>query len=140
MSDPTESRREPSTCWRNDAAHIVEELFPVTDPSHWNLLLDLRGQLLAGKDWNFALDLFLAARQAMETDHYLPFYRLRRLLTAGLRLESEHAIGRTLGDLLQRKHRSLAEARKALHRELFEHGVDLPAGIPALKIVERAAV
>lgn len=136
MCDPTQSR-EPSACWRNDAARIVEELFPVTDPAHWNLLLDLRGQLLAGADWNLALDLFLAAREAMETDHYLPFYRLRRLLTAGLRLKSEHAVGSSLADLLRRKHRSLAEARKALHRELFECGVDLPAGIPALKIVER---
>lgn len=126
--------------WRKDAARIVEELFPATASMHWDLLLDVRQQLLEGTDWNRALDLFLTAREAMETDHYLPFYRLRRLLTAGLRLESEHAIGGSLEDLLRRKHRSLAEAKKALHRELFEYGVDdLPANHVPLRIVERAS-
>lgn len=131
----------PPISWRCQAARIVEELFQVTAPDAWDALLDLRQLLLHGSDWNRALDAFLLCRERLEADHYLPFYRLRRLLTASLRLEAG-AETRTecgsLADLLQRRPASLADIKRSVRREMFEHSLDLPADhrIP-LHIVER---
>jgi hypothetical protein len=128
--------------WRRQAAHIVEELFQVTAADAWDALLDLRQLLLHGSDWNRALDAFLGCRERLEADHYLPFYRLRRLLTASLRLEAG-AETRTecgsLAELLQRRPASLADIKRTVRREMFEHSLDLPANhrIP-LHVVERA--
>lgn len=128
--------------WRPQAARIVEELFPVTSPENWDLLLDLRQLLLHGTDWNRALDAFLRCRERMEADHYLPFYRLRRLLTASLRLEAEMdncTECRSLAELLQRRPASLADLKRSIRREMFEHSLDLPADHPIpLRVVERA--
>ncbi len=118
----------------------MEELFSATPADTWNALLDLRGQLLSGTDWNHTLDLFLTCRERLEADHYLPFYRLRRLLTASLRLETtvDGSIAEVslLGELLRRKPRSLADVKRAVRRELFEHSLDLPAHIP-VRVVEQ---
>ena len=124
--------------WREQAARIMEELFPATPTAEWDLLLDLRQELLGGMDWNRTLDLFLACRERLETDHYLPFYRLRRLLTASLHLETgvEGTEAASLADLLHRNPRSLAEMKRALRRELFEHSLELPAHVP-VRVVER---
>jgi hypothetical protein len=130
----------PTPSWRTEAARIVEELFPVTPTETWNLLIDLRRELCDASDWNRALDLFLACREQLEADHYLPFYRLRRLLTASLRLET--AAGHTgieaasLAELLQRKHRSLADVKRAVLREIFEHSIDLPSHV-SVRVVEQ---
>lgn len=127
--------------WRTQAARVVEELFPATSPETWNDLLDLRAHLLAGQDWNAALDLFLRCRERLETAHYLPFYRLRRLLTASLRLEAGEETGtlvRPLSELLNRHPASLADLKRAVRREIFEHAPELPrnARVP-LHVVER---
>jgi len=116
--------------WRNDAARIVEELFPVTSPSEWDALIDLRRELLLGRDWPKVLDLFLTIRCRLESEHYLPFYRLRRLLATGLRLEivSDATCPedrQQLATLLRRKHRSLEHLQRSVRRELFEAGMDL---------------
>ncbi|HEY5813163.1 MAG TPA: hypothetical protein VIT23_10995, partial [Terrimicrobiaceae bacterium] len=90
--------------WRNDAARIVEDLFRTTPADTWDMLLDLRRHLLEGKDWSAALDLFLACRERLEAEQYLPFYRLRRLLADSLKLESrEERAGLTsLREVLRR--------------------------------------
>lgn len=101
--------RESSVCpqilirpWRESAARIVEELFPVTPATRWDDLLDLRGLLLHGSDWSAVLDRFQICRHELEEDHYLPFYRLRRLLSAHLRLEHADESGRhSLAQLLR---------------------------------------
>ena len=136
--DASASSTASALSWREQAARIVEELFPVTEAEVWNALLDLRGEILHGSDWNHALDLFLACREQLEADHYLPFYRLRRLLAASLRLKSGADCGEIapLMELLRQNPRSFAEMKKALRRELFEHSLDLPAHIPLL-VVER---
>lgn len=129
--------------WRTDAARIVEQLFPQTPTDAWNLLLDLRTQLLDGQDWSLTLNTFLACRERLETDHYLPFYRLRRLLTASLRLEISGEIQPisvgSLADLLRHGHRSLADMKRAVRRELFEHRLDLstPDRV-SMRLVERS--
>ncbi len=127
--------------WREQAARIVEELFPSTSVDVWDQLLDLRQYLLRGDDWNGALDSFLSCRERLEADHYLPFYRLRRLLTASLRLESGVDTSIEIGPLtalLGRPLNSLADIKRAVRRELFEHelGIQAVKSIP-LRVVER---
>lgn len=114
-----------SGSWRQTAARIVEELFPVTDSSHWDLLIDLRRELLQGTNWNRTMDLFLACRCRLETDHYLPFYRLRRLIAVSLRFEAPtiEMVG-ALEDLLVRSHRSFEDLKKSIRRDLFELAAD----------------
>lgn len=90
----------PCRPWRATAARIVEELFPVTPEKEWNDLLDLRGLLLRGSDWGEVLESFSRCRLRMEMDHYLPFYRLRRLLSSHLRLENADS-GASLEKLLR---------------------------------------
>ena len=128
--------------WREDAARIVEELFPVSLPDTWDRLLDLRMSLLRTRDWNATLDLFLSCRELLEAEHYLPFYRLRRLLSGSLRLEAGTGFTHvgSLEEILKRKHRSLADIRRAVTREIFEHDLDeTDAGLIALRIVEESS-
>lgn len=128
--------------WRVDAASIVESLFPVCSRDKWDLLLDLRQELLKGANWSHTLDLFLTCREALEHDHYLPFYRLRRLLNASLQLETDLEAPvevKLLADFLRVPHTSLASIKKAIRRELFEHRLNLEnsSTIP-VRVVERS--
>lgn len=135
-SNSTASDITPKS-WRQDAVRIVEELFQVTPACCWDMLIDLRQNLLAGKDWNKTLDIFLATRERLEAEHYLPFYRLRRLLTESLRLESG-AQQTSLKSLLWKKHRSLADISRAVTREIFEHDLNASLDTPVdLRVVER---
>lgn len=87
------------------------------------MLLDLRQRFLDGDDWDATLDLFLSCRERLEAENYLPFYRLRRLLAESLRLEAgsgeAHVV--SLREVLRRKHRSLADIKRTVCREIFEH-------------------
>lgn len=96
MSDSTQRN-----IWRITAAAVVEELFPVVSRANWDALLDLRGTLLTETDGKAVIDEFLRCKQELEADHYLPFYRLRRILSAHLRLEGMP--GCELRELLRRK-------------------------------------
>ena len=126
--------------WRTDAARIIEDLFRCTAPDAWDMLLDLREHLLQGDDWEETLDLFLACRERLEAEHYLPFYRLRRLIASSLSLEAgtSQAHVAPLREILRRKHRSLADMKRRLRREIFEHDLR-QAGIDRipLRVVER---
>lgn len=82
--------------WRLTAAKVVEELFQATQEKDWNDLLDLRGLLIRGTVWEEVLECFLVCRKKMEEDHYLPFYRLRKILSAHLQLDNEGASLETL--------------------------------------------
>lgn len=119
--------------WRADAVRIVEELFPVTSPSAWDELLDLRRLILSGSDWPAAIGVFLACRQTLEQDHYLPFYRLRRLLAVSLQLEGVDLPSLKLERLL--RCRSYGHLTREIRREVFEH---LPASdaIVRVRLVE----
>jgi hypothetical protein len=126
--------------WRSDAARIVEDLFRCTPRDAWDMLLDLRKHLLVGDDWDETLDLFLCCRERLETEQYLPFYRLRRLLSGSLRLEAgrNQAHVAPLREVLRRKHRSLADMKRTVTREIFEHDLR-EAGTDGieLRVVER---
>ena len=124
--------------WRNDAARIVEDLFRCTPADTWNMLLDLREHLLDGDDWNETLDLFLSCRERLESEQYLPFYRLRRLLAESLRLEAgrNQAHVASLREVLRRKHRSLADIKRTVTREIFEHDLGVAGDPIQLCVVE----
>lgn len=129
--------------WKSDALRIVDALFPVTPRDAWNDLLDLRVALLDGKHWDQVLDLFLVCRERLELDHYLPFFRLRRLLANSLRLEagrlSEPPLNPDLALLLARQPRSLADIKRSIRRDWFEHDLDLgdPKAVK-VHVVERS--
>lgn len=137
MPEIARSSTDAAPGWRDQAARIVEEMFSVTDTGTWDALLDLRGELLRGRDWNHTLDLFLACRERLEADHYLPFFRLRRLLTASLRLEVGVPGACSLAEALHHRPRSLADLKRTLRRDLFEHSLEIPAHVP-VRVVERA--
>jgi hypothetical protein len=125
--------------WRNDAARIVEDLFRCTPTETWNMLLDLRRRLLDGDNWDETLDLFLCCRERLEAENYLPFYRLRRLIAESLRLEAgsgeAHVV--SLREVLRRKHRSLADIKRTVSREIFEHDLrDVAVHPIELRVVE----
>jgi hypothetical protein len=137
---PLNAGEYPSTrkSWRNDAARIVEDLFRCTPADTWNMLLDLREHLLDGDDWNETLDLFLSCRERLESEQYLPFYRLRRLLAESLRLEAgrNQAHVASLREVLRRKHRSLADIKRTVTREIFEHDLGVAGDPIQLCVVE----
>jgi hypothetical protein len=135
--------REISLRWNCQAAGIVEELFAQTPPEAWDDLLQLRSCLLAGGDWNAVLEVFLRCRFQWEQHAYLPFYRLRTLLSAALTLEKA---GRWQGVplpplelLLRQRCRSLADWTRRLEREWFEMGGEPGAGSAGLQVVEMAS-
>lgn len=129
--------------WRDDALRIIDALFPVTSVDAWDDLLDLRCELIAGDQWGKVLDLFLVCRDRLELDHYLPFFRLRRLLSNSLQLEaglnSQSASNPDLACLLARQPRCLADIQRSIQRDWFEHDLDLgdPESIQ-VQVVERA--
>jgi hypothetical protein len=114
--------------WRFQAARIVEELFAHLPARAFDSLLDLRQALLQDADLRTVIDCFLACRREFETDAYLPFYRLRVLLSASLRLQGAGLFGELplppVEALLRKRHASFAEWKKQLQREWFEQGLD----------------
>ncbi len=73
--------------WRESAVRVVEELFPVTAQNEWDRLLDLRKTLRSESCGTKLIREFLKCRLELELDHFLPFYRLRRIISAHLKLE-----------------------------------------------------
>jgi hypothetical protein len=115
---------EAQISWRLDAVKIVEELLQAVAVEHFNLLLDLRGQLKHGEDWILTLDLFLRCRRQLEAEHYLPMYRLRQLLTHSLQIQIRGNQGAHLRRLLRMNYRSFAAIQRAMRREVFEYQLD----------------
>jgi len=133
--------------WRKDAVAIIEELFPVTSRKEWDRLLDLRALLLNEGCCKDILEKFLECRIQLESDHYLPFYRLRRLIAGSLRLEAVMQTGgcckwRRLCPLNELwRHDSLSNFQKAVKREWFEHDVTTSVNDPVtFKVVESEAM
>ncbi|MGF1655379.1 MAG: hypothetical protein ACFCU3_00205 [Verrucomicrobiales bacterium] len=130
--------------WRAEATKIVEQLMTQCDSEHYDLLLELRGLLNKGRDWNTFISVFLMARHRMEAKHYLLFYRLRRLVVASLKLEVK--TGRPLPGgifrleaLLLPNPRDLKDLSSQLSREMFEHHLDLDHFDLGLQISENAS-
>lgn len=129
--------------WKFDALQIIDALFPVTSSDAWDVLLDLRVAMVESVEWDRVLDLFLACRERLELDHYLPFYRLRRLLATSLQLEAgaspQSSSSPDLALLLSRQPRSLADIKRAIRRDWFEHDLNLDdPKLVKVQVVERA--
>jgi hypothetical protein len=126
--------------WNEQAVRIVEELFAQTPGEAWDDLLELRERLLEGADWTAVLQTFVRCRYRYEHWAYLPFYRLRTLLSAALTLENagqwEGFPLPPLELLLRRKCRSLSDWTRQLEREWFEMGGDFTSRPVDLQIVE----
>ncbi len=138
MSDP---RYSNSPTWRTDALAIIERLFATTASEHWNDLLDLRTAILGGKNWNQTLDLFLTCREHLEADNYLPFYRLRRLLSTSLHLEVGSKNGsRSPLAPHHLRHRSLKQLEQTLRRDTFEHDLAYTGTAPLTVQVREATL
>jgi hypothetical protein len=130
--------------WRWQAARVVEELFPATGPGEWDRLLELRQQLLDGREWAVVVDCFLRCRQRLEKDHYLPLYRLRRLLEGHLRLvtrgsQAEAADEAKTAVWALWRHRGLDDLRRRAQHERYERdpSIATPAGV-RVEVIERA--
>jgi hypothetical protein len=123
VTHPTAPQSFSEQPWRATAAAVVEELFPVSAQSAWDDLLDLRMKLLHERDWAEVLETFLTCRRQLEEDHYLPFYRLRRILVSHLQLEND---GISLARLMRkrnfsfRKWQQVTQKRGAPFRGLRE--------------------
>jgi len=142
MSIPADCNSISGHNWKSDAIQIIDALFPVSPTENWNDLLDLRVAMVEGVRWDRVLNLFLVCRERLELDHYLPFFRLRRLLATSLQLEAgsspELSSNPDLALMLARQPRSLADIKRSIRREWFEH--DLELGDPKLvkvRVVER---
>ncbi|MFY8215407.1 MAG: hypothetical protein ACOVMP_02255 [Chthoniobacterales bacterium] len=130
--------------WKGDAIQIIDALFPVCPTECWNDLLDLRVVMAEGERWDRVLNLFLVCRERLELDHYLPFFRLRRLLATSLQLEAgstpEQSSNPDLALLLARSPRSLADIKRSIRRDWFEHDLELEdPRLVKVRVVERGA-
>jgi hypothetical protein len=128
--------------WKFDAIQIIDALFPVCPTEAWDDLLDLRVAMIEGVRWDRVLNLFLVCRERLELDHYLPFFRLRRLLATSLQLEAgsspELSSNPDLALMLARQPRSLADIKRSIRREWFEHDLDLDdPKLVKVRVVER---
>ena len=115
-------------------------MFATTSSQVWDDLLELRGLLLCGGDWEVVLDSFLLCRQRLEQDHYVPFYRLRRLLEAHLRLETRGATGLEVrtNRLALWRHCGMADLRRRAALDHWEHQAGEPVpGLVRVMVVER---
>ena len=109
MSEKAEVTIHCIPIWRITAAKVVEELFRECPKTSWDDLLDFRQMILHEKDWAVVLDSFRLCRRKLEDDHYLPFYRLRKILVSHLRLENASI---SLETLLRRKNFCFRSWRK----------------------------
>lgn len=87
-SSATETRR-PLARWRSDAARLAAQLLCEVSPSAADEVLDLRMMLLdSNASAQAVLTAFFAARNRLESEHYLLFFRLRRVLEPSFGLET----------------------------------------------------
>ena len=122
--------------WRRDAARLAAELLCEVSPAAADEVLDLRSALLDGSvGAGGVLKTFFLARNRLESEHYLLFYRLRRVLEPALalsvQLPGEAVPSRRPLDFLCR---DLAYLRRSVQRECFEH--DLAVTAPEVVRVE----
>ena len=112
--------------WRRDAARLAAELLCVVSPAAADEVLDLRSALLDGRvTAGVVLSAFLTARNRLEQEHYLLFYRLRRVLEPALGVEV--SVGQEPGEreAVDFRWRSSGQLTRALQRERFEQDLSV---------------
>lgn len=115
--------------WRRDAARLAAELLCQVSPGVADEVLDLRSALLdSGVGAEGVLKAFFSAKSRLESEHYLLFYRLRRVLEPALALNvllpgEVHPYRQSLDF----RCRDLAQLRRAVQQECFEHHLEVPS-------------
>ncbi|MDB6136242.1 MAG: hypothetical protein JWM59_4485 [Verrucomicrobiales bacterium] len=115
--------------WRRDAARLAAELLCRVSPAAADEVLDLRSSLLnTGMTPGGLLRAFFAARNRLESEHYLLFFRLRRVMEPALGVEVSTAAGHHVRSAVDFRYCDPRQLVHALRRERFEHDltVDRP--------------
>ena len=116
--------------WRRDAARLAAELLCVVSPAAADEVLDLRTALLDGAvSAHEVLKAFFAARNRLEKEHYLLFYRLRRVLEPALGLDITRNGRPADRRAVDFSWRNVGQVLRSVRREAFEH--DLTLGSPS---------
>lgn len=127
--------------WRRDAARLAAELLREVSPAAADEVLDLRMALLDGKATpGVVLRAFFAARNRLESEHYLLFFRLRRVLEPALGVEVAIPGGESSREAVDFRHRDVGQMIRSLRRDRFEH--DLSVSSPeavSVRVVWRFA-
>lgn len=127
--------------WRRDAARLAAELLREVSPAAADEVLDLRMALLDGTvSPGGVLRAFFAARNRLESEHYLLFFRLRRVLEPALGVETTVAGGESRREAVDFRHRDVRQLIRSLRRERFEHDLSVfsPEAV-AVRVVWRFA-
>ena len=107
--------------WRRDAARLAAELLCVVSPAAADEMLDLRSALLDGTvSAEQVLVAFFAARNRLETEHYLLFYRLRRVLEPALGIEVTRGNAPPVRQAVDFSWREVRQVLRSVRRECFE--------------------
>ena len=112
--------------WRRDAARLAAELLCVVSPAAADEVLDLRSALLDGSvSAQEVLKAFFAARNGLESEHYLLFYRLRRVLEPALGVEVSRKGAVPVREAVDFSWRNVGQVLRRVRRECFEHDLTL---------------
>ena len=117
--------------WRRDAARLAAELLCLVSPAAADEVLDLRSALLhGGVSAQEVLMTFFAARNRLETEHYLLFYRLRRVLEPALAIEVTRKNVPPVRQSVDFSWHDVRQVLRSARRECFEHdlALDSPSG------------
>lgn len=115
--------------WRRDAARLAAELLCEVSPVAADEVLDLRSALLdGGVDAEGVLKAFFQARNRLESEHYLVFYRLRRVLEPAVALNVQLPGSPSPSRWpLDFRYRDLGQLRRRVQHECFEHELEVSA-------------
>ncbi|MES2706731.1 MAG: hypothetical protein V4726_09040 [Verrucomicrobiota bacterium] len=112
--------------WRRDAARLAAELLCEVTPGAADEVLDLRSALLDNSMTpGGVLRAFFAARNRLESEHYLLFFRLRRVLEPALGVEVAVPGGDKNRMAVDFRHRDVRHLIRGLRRERFEHDLNV---------------
>lgn len=118
--------------WRRDAARLAGQLLCEVSPSAADEVLDLRSALLnQAVTPGGLLRAFFAARNRLESEHYLLFFRLRRVLEPALGVEVCSDGGGAARMPVNFRYREVPQLVRGFRRERFEHdlSVDRPEDV-----------
>lgn len=108
-----------------DASRLAAELLRSVSPQAADEVLDLRSALLdPGVTPALILRVFLAAKQRLEQEHYLLFFRLRRVLEPNLGLRVGHGESSRIQPV-DFHYRSLPQLLRRARQDCFEHDLTL---------------
>jgi hypothetical protein len=109
--------------WRTDAARLAGQLLCSVSPQAADEVLDLRSALLdATISAESLLRTFFQAKLRLEDEHYLLFFRLRRVLEPSLGLKSQHHI-----EPIDFQMRSVSQLVNRARQAAYEHDLTLPS-------------